>query len=252
MHSKQIQELFGLNNLTQYEVQHNRKLLQTLDYNIMTLEIKLIDLQKDVHILINDRNFFITLFQLRSRINVIQSSIRELEQNLNVAYKYLQSLSMHHLQADVMPVHQLNTILSEVQLELTKHPRLKLPLEPVGDGIWKFYNIIKVDCLIYENKIFTLMTIPLVEKDRVFDVYKIHSLPLLHPIVKKCVTFKFESPYMAISQDQLFVTYPSLDEILTCQMAQGSYCEINKSLLAVDKTKQCAMYLFKQQRSQIN
>ena len=101
---------------------------------------------------------------------------------------------MHHLQADMMPVHQLNTILSEVQLELIKHPRLKLPLEPVGDGIWKFYDIIKVDCLIYENKIFTLMTIPLVEKDRVFDVYKIHSFPLLHPVVKKCVTFKFESP----------------------------------------------------------
>ena len=94
LHSKQIQELFGLNNLTRYKVQHkrkqhNRKLLQTLDYNIKTLEIKLIDLQKDVCILINDRNFFITLFQLRSRINVIQSSIRELEQNLNVAYKYL-------------------------------------------------------------------------------------------------------------------------------------------------------------------
>ena len=159
---------------------------------------------------------------------------------------------MHHLQADVMPVHQLNIILSEVQLKLTKHSRLKLPLESVGDGIWKFYDIIKVDCLIYENKIFTLMTIPLVEKGRVFDVYKIHSLPLLHPIVKKHVTFKLESPYMAISQDQLFVTYPSLDKILTCQMAQGSYCEINKLLFAIDKTKQCAIYLFKQQRSQIN
>ena len=144
---------------------------------------------------------------------------------------------MHHLQADVMPVHQLNTILSEVQLKLTKHLRLKLPLEPVGDGIWKFYDIIKVYCLIYENKIFTLMTIPLVEKDRVFDVYKIHSLPLLHPILKKCVTFKFESPNVAISQDQLFITYPSLDEILTCQMAQGSYCKINKPLLAIDKTQ---------------
>ena len=151
-----------------------------------------------------------------------------------------------------MPVHQLNTILREVQLELTKHPRLKLPLEPVGDGIGKFYNIIKVDCLIYENKIFTLMTILLVEKDGVFDVYKIHSLSLLHPIVKKGVIFKFESPYMAISQDQLFVTYPSLDEILTCQMAQGSYCEINKPLFPIDKTQQCAIYLFKQQRSQIN
>ena len=75
LHSKQIQELFRLNNLMRYKVQHKRKLLQMLDYNIKTLEIKLIDLQKDVRILINDRNFFITLFQLRSRINVIQSSI---------------------------------------------------------------------------------------------------------------------------------------------------------------------------------
>ena len=41
------------------------------------------------------------------------------------------------------------------------------------------------DCLIYESEIFTLMTIPLVEEYRVLDVYKIHSLPLLHPILKK-------------------------------------------------------------------
>ena len=57
---------------------------------------------------------------------------------------------------------------------------------------------------------------------------------------------------MAISQDKLFATYPSLDEILTCQMAQGSYCAISKPLFTVDKTKQCAIYLFNQQRSQIN
>ena len=57
---------------------------------------------------------------------------------------------------------------------------------------------------------------------------------------------------MAILQDKLFATYPSLDEILICQMAQGSYCEINKPLFAIDKTKQCAIYLFNQQRPQIN
>ena len=158
---------------------------------------------------------YITLFQLRSRINIVQSSLKELEQNLNDAYKHLWSLSSHHLQPDIIPIHQLHMILKGVQLELTKHPRLKLPLEPMGNKVGKFYDVIKVDHLIYENKIFTLMTIPLVEKDRVFDVYKIHSLPLLHPTLKQ-IKFKFESPYMAISHDKLFATYPSLGEILTC------------------------------------
>ena len=84
------------------------------------------------------------------------------------------SLSSHHLQADIIPVHQLHTILKGVQLKLTKHPRLKLPLEPMGDKVWKFYDTIEVDCLIYENKIFTLMTIPLVEKDSVQCVQNTH------------------------------------------------------------------------------
>ena len=73
LHADQIQELFGLNNLMRYEVQNNRKLLQKVDHNIRTLETKLSNLQKDVRILISDQNFFITLFQLRSRINVVQS-----------------------------------------------------------------------------------------------------------------------------------------------------------------------------------
>ena len=83
-------------------------------------------------------------------------------------------------------------------------------------------------------------------------MYKIHSLPLLHPTLKKQIKFKFESPYMAISHDKLFATYPSLDEILTFQIARASYCKINKPLFAIDKTKQYAIYLFNQQRSQIN
>ena len=96
-HSDQIQELFALKNLRWYEVHTNRKLLQKLDHNTKTLEAKLSNLQKDVQTLINDQNFFITLFQLRSRINIIQLALKELEQNLNVAYKHLKSLSSHHL-----------------------------------------------------------------------------------------------------------------------------------------------------------
>ena len=122
LHSDQTQELFSLSNLTWYEVHTNRKLLQKLDHNIKTLEAKLSNLQKDVQTLISDQNFFITLFQLRSRINIIQSALKELEQNLNDAYKHLRSLSSHHLQPDIMPIHQLHKILKSVQLELTKHP----------------------------------------------------------------------------------------------------------------------------------
>ena len=77
LHSDQLQELFGLNNFTQYEVHTNRKLL--LDHNIKTLEANLSNLIKDVQTLINDWNFFITLFQLRSRINIVQSPLKELE-----------------------------------------------------------------------------------------------------------------------------------------------------------------------------
>ena len=57
----------------------NRKLFQKLDHNIKTLEAKLSNLQKEVQPLISDWNFFITFFQLRSRINVIQSVLKELE-----------------------------------------------------------------------------------------------------------------------------------------------------------------------------
>ena len=55
------------------------KLLQKLDHNIKTLEAKLTNLQKDVQTLISDQNFFITLFQLRSRINIVQLALKELE-----------------------------------------------------------------------------------------------------------------------------------------------------------------------------
>ena len=58
-------------------------------------------------------------------------------------------------------------------------------------------------------------------------VYNIHHFPILmSPLLKQ---FKYNLPndFIAISKDNLYITYPNSDEIFSCQLSAGYYCEIN-------------------------
>ena len=110
---------------------------------------------------------------------------------------------------------------------LKSHPKLKQPVDHQTKSVWKFYSMIQIDCLFYKNKLFTLMTFPLVEKDRIFHVYQAYNLPLVHPILKKKIKYQLKGDFMAISDNLLYITYPTNTEIFNCQVSAGSFCELN-------------------------
>ena len=74
-------------------------------------------------------------------------------------------------------------------------------------------------------------------------VYKVHNLMILMPLL--CKQFKYNLPndFIAISKDNLYITYPNLDEIFSCQLSAGYYCEINTPFYHLDSTNHCSYYL---------
>ena len=88
-----------------------------------------------------------------------------LKNNLHKPYSPLQAFANHKLTPEIMNVKDLKATLDIVNDNLKSHLKLKLPVNHNSGNIWKYYSMTQINCLFYKNKLFNLMTIPLVEKD---------------------------------------------------------------------------------------
>ena len=72
-------------------------------------------------------------------------------------------------------------------------------------------------------------------------------MPLLHK------QFKYSLPndFIAISKDNLYITYPNSDKIFSCQLSVGYYCEINTPFYPLDSTNHFNYYLLQNNLNKI-
>ena len=72
-------------------------------------------------------------------------------------------------------------------------------------------------------------------------------MPLLHK------QFKYNLPnnFIALLRDNLYITYPNLDEIFSCQLLAEYYCEISTPFYPLDSTNHCSYYLLQNNLNKI-
>ena len=68
---EQIKEIFKLNNLTRIEMKQNRGFLKQLDVKLISLNHCVYSLQFEIGRLKIDRNFIISMFQIRSQLSTL-------------------------------------------------------------------------------------------------------------------------------------------------------------------------------------
>ena len=92
-----------------------------------------------------------------------------------------------------------------------------------------------------------ILHVPLVDRSKTFQVFKIHNLPLPLPPLNKQMRHKLDHQYLAISTDRLYVTFPTVEEIFSCRMNIGSFCEINNAIYPTSAINLCEYALFMEQ-----
>ena len=60
---------------------------------------------------------------------------------------------------------------------------------------------------------------------------------------------KLDHQYLAISTDKLYVTFPTAEEIFSCRMSIGSFCEINNAIYPTSTINSCEYALFVEQQT---
>ena len=88
-----------------------------------------------------------------------------------------------------------------------------------------------------------VLILPLIDRDLKFDLFKAHNLPLLHPELKKVFSYEISSPYIAIQSDGNYLTIPIHDNILTCTISAGHFCNLNTLLYPTKSTTECTYHL---------
>ena len=91
------------------------------------------------------------------------------------------TLSSNVLSPSTISPVDLRQILNEVKQDLVGHPKLGLPSNYEGKGIWEYYRLFKIKSLVHRDTLFVIASVPLIDKFQTLTAYKIHNLSILIP-----------------------------------------------------------------------
>ena len=131
--------------------------LVSLNHIVYSLQVEICRLQID-------RNFVLSILQIRSRLSTLLVCIIQLNKDLEEVYNHMTTLSSNALSLSIISPVDLRQLLFEVKQDLVGQPQLGLPSKYEGKGIWEYYRLLKMKSLVYRNALFVIVSVPLVDK----------------------------------------------------------------------------------------
>ena len=221
LQQQQIKEIIKLTNLTRIEASQNRKGLRQLDLKLIQLNHSLHTLEFHISRLQVDRNFVMSILQICSCLSILLVGIIQLNRDLDAVYKYMTTLSSNTLSPIIIVPSDLRNLLIEVVIDLTGHPNLGLTTNYNGKNIWTYYKLLRIVSMVYWDTLFVILPVPLIDRSQWWIVYNIHNLLILMPPLLEQFKYNLPNAIIAISEDNLYITYPNSNEIFSCQISAG-------------------------------
>ena len=212
---EQIKEIFKLNNLTRVETTWNRRILKQLDVKLISLNHSVYSLQVEIGKLQIDRNFILSMLQIRSWLSTLLVGIIQWNKGLEEVYNYMTTLSSNVLSPSIISPVDLRQLLIEVKQDLIGYNKLGLPSEYEGKGIWDYYRLLKIKSLVYRDALFVIVSVPLIGKSKTLTVYTIYNLSILIPDLCKCFRYNIPNDFKGTTTDGLHITYPDSNGIVS-------------------------------------
>ena len=97
-----------------------------------------------------------------------------------------------------------------------------------------------------------VLQVPLIEKNKQFQLFKIYNLPIPLPEAHLQVQYDLTFKYLAITTGAQYVAFPREEEIMGCQLTGGAFCELNTALFPTIGLKSCEFALYQKDHERIN
>ena len=163
----QIIELSHYLNITYEHVSSNRHAITNLQMGMAQINKTLVAALSSVKFI---KYIVAIVNDIRIELAKLTLGVMNLEQNVNVIYKYIRVLSAKQVDPLVIPPDSLRKVLTRVKDDMKRNFRLRL-LEDPNTNIWNYYTIMKINPVVMNNFLLIILTIPLTDQSLEMDLY---------------------------------------------------------------------------------
>ena len=96
-----------------------------------------------------------------------------------------------------------------------------------------------------------ILTILLIDKSLHMNLYKVHNLPMLHPMLNVHVQYELEGSYLVTMVEGMFISLPTALDVKLCLITNGHLCMLDQALYPEDHTEWCVYALFINDKNRI-
>ena len=143
----------------------------------------------------------------------------------------------------IIPSYILKKILHKIVEDIKSNARLKLCEDP-ETNIWSYYGTVKLATIVLQDYLMLILTVPLVNQSLQMNLYKVHSLPILHPTLNMHAQYELEGTYFATLIEGMFISLPTALDVKLCLVTDGHLCMFYQVLYPVECTNWCIYALF--------
>ena len=223
LQDQQIMELARYADLTATRVRLHDTQIYRLQYGLLVVE-------DGIKEMIDVSNFQIyTSYHVSIAQTILarlQTGTVSIENNIDKIFEYLRIMSSHKATSAVIPPVALRRLLMKIENRMRSNARLRLPYDPRGGGIWKYYSVIKITPIVMDKMLVILMTIPVLDKSLELNIYQVHNLPAIPPGQEVAALYQLESRYFAIGKHGMYVTLPTEQSVRICLQTETSYLHL--------------------------
>ena len=225
------------------------------DEHIYALQVEMIHLHSGLPSLVVATNFHLYTYYLMNmaQLTVLKLLVgmNNLELNIDKISEYLWIMATHKATPTVIQPEALHSLLRKVIQQLQPNPRLRLPYNPEGTGIWKYYNNIRVYPVLMDNMLVILLTIPILDTTLELNIYRVHNLPAFPPGHQLAVTYQLEGEYFTVGKHTVYVALPHHDTVVRCINSNLAICQMDQALSPARAIKWCVYALFIQDEERV-
>ena len=184
-------------NESNVQISRNRSVLNILNRELLQLNHSMAFVTEGLKPFEFSKNFLLAMLQVRNRLAAMQDGMDNLRIDLSKIHEYMMSLTTHKVTPNLIPPADLQSILLDVENKLKANPKLALPVGEKAD-IWSYYQFMKINAFVHLDMLIVILILPLIDRDLEFELFKAHSLPLLHPYLNKVFSYEISNPYIPI------------------------------------------------------
>ena len=154
----------------------------------------------------------------------------------------LNMLSLGHLSPSTIAPENLRLLLLEIRAHLP--PYLKLPEDP-NTKLLDYYRFLSCSTLMMNDRIIIVLSVPLLDFDGDYEVYKVYNLPV--PSRNRSgmvVEYQLEAEALAINAERTKYTVLGSGEANKCVSKLVTFCDVKNSVYPINLSRLCIVALF--------